>query len=172
MMRSLRVVAVASCCIALISGCGGDGGASVKLVPAMGSVTYNGSPLAGATVTFMPDNGPLAIAITDVKGEFKLNSGALPGCAVGPAKVAISVATPNSGSSSSKDGAVGAPKTQEEMAAQSAKMANMTTAYQNNDANKPKSLIPDKYTDANTSGLQYTIETDSSKNNFKIELRG
>jgi hypothetical protein len=158
------------CCAGLTLGCGENLDKDLKLSVTRGSVTYNGSPLAGATVTFMPEKGPLAIGITDLKGEFKLNSGTIPGCAVGPAKVAVTVSVPGDGGSMTIPDVTNAPKSAEGMAEMSKKMAEMTQQHQKNDS-KPKSIIPDRYKDANLSGLQYTIETDASKNVFKIELK-
>src|SRR4051812_10287496 len=100
MTRVLQIL-VTGVAVVVIFGCTDGSGTSVKLAPATGVVTYKGAPLAGATVTFMPEKGPLAMGVTDLKGEFKLNSGSMPGCAVGPAKVAVSIAAP--GESGSTD---------------------------------------------------------------------
>ncbi len=164
MASSVRVVIATFGCIWLITGCGGGDSKAPKVAAAGGSVTYKGGALAGATVTFMPEQGPLAIGVTDMKGDFKLSSGALPGCAVGPAKVYVRVETPGeSGSSAIPSGL--------SMEEQNKKMAAMTMAHQKTDNAMKKSLIPAKYSDPNSSGLSYTVDTDSSKNNFKIELK-
>jgi hypothetical protein len=63
----------------LAAGCG------PKAVPTEGIVTFDGKPVAGASVMFVPLQGPPASAITDEKGEFQLTTsgghgaGALPG---------------------------------------------------------------------------------------------
>ena len=77
MNEILRTVVAASICV-FLSGCTG-GGDDLKIAPAGGMVKYNGGPLAGANVTFMPDKGPLAMAVTDLKGEFKLATGGMKG---------------------------------------------------------------------------------------------
>lgn len=69
-----------------IAGCGGD---RPTLANAGGKVTYNGSPLEGATVTFIPDSGPAAVGRTEADGTFTLKTRGQPGAAVGPGKVAI-----------------------------------------------------------------------------------
>jgi hypothetical protein len=51
-------------------------GCGPKAVPTEGIVTFDGKPVAGATVMFVPVQGPPATAITDEKGEFQLTSGA------------------------------------------------------------------------------------------------
>lgn len=151
-----------------VVGCGGGGGKQPTLASAKGTVTYNGAPLAGATVTFLPDKGPLAIGVTGLDGAFKLNTGALPGCAVGHAKVSVRLDPPSDSSTSNtipKPGAGG------DITEQSKQMAQMTMAAQQADRGKAKSLIPDKYRDANSSGLEFTVDSSSSKNDFKIELK-
>jgi hypothetical protein len=173
MTNFLRVVAMGLGCVTAVTGCSGEDGSSPALAPVTGSVTYNGGPLAGATVTFMPGNGPLAMAVTDLKGEFKLNSGALPGCTIGPAKVAVSAIPPGEGSSNPaptfNSSAAMSPA---EMQEASKKMAEATQNYQaSGGAAKTKSLIPARYKDVATSGLSYTVDKDGAKNVFKIELK-
>ena len=152
----------------LLIGCGGDGGKQPTLAAAKGTVTYNGAPLAGATVTFLPDKGPLAIGVTGMNGEFKLNTGSLPGCALGHAKVSVRLDPPSestTGSTIPKPGSGG------DITEQSKQMAQMTMSAQQADRGKAKSLIPDKYRDTNSSGLEFTVDSSSSKNDFKIELK-
>lgn len=170
MKQFLRCVCTGSVVFALIVGCGGDPSAPT-LAPATGTVTYKGGALAGATVTFLPDAGPLAIGATNLKGEFTLKSGTFDGCTVGPVKVAISIggddnATPSPGMLNPS-----AAKSPAEMDAASKKMAEGTMAYQQAASSKPKSLIPARYKDAATSGLSFTVDRDGAKNNFKIELQ-
>ena len=155
-------------CFCIAAGCNGDG-TTVKLAKAGGNLTYKGSPLAGAQVTFMPEKGPLAIGMTDLNGDFKLNSGAIAGCAVGPAKVAIKVDSPEDDAGSVVD--LPTPKTPQEVDEHSKKVGEATMAHQKKMSEPKKSLIPKKYKDVATSGLAFTIESDSSKNNFKIDLK-
>lgn len=161
----MRAIFAGLFCLSVMVGCGGGGSKDLKLVPAGGSVTYKGSPLAGATVTFMPKKGPLSMAITDLKGEFKLATGTLPGCAVGEALVSVT-AVPPAGAGTS----ITAVKP-DGTAESSQKMAEMTMKAQSGGGSTaPQSLIPARYADPNTSGLSYTVDADSSKNVFKIEL--
>jgi hypothetical protein len=167
-----RVIATSLCCVCLVAGCGGEGaGKAPTLAPVTGQVTYKGSPLAGATVTFLPTDGPLAMAVTDLRGEFKLASGALPGCAVGRAKVAVSAVPPGESSSPDVTIAPGPATNPVDMEAQSKKMSDMTKTFQSQaGANKSKSFIPERYNEAKSSGLSFTVEPDGEKNKFKIEL--
>ncbi len=162
-MRTL----VAFVSMMIIAGCGGGDGKTPTLAAVKGSVTYNGSPLAGATVTFIPEKGPLAIGTTNLSGEFKLNTGALPGCAVGLSKVSVRLDPPSDEATASS---IPKPGSGGDITEQSKQMAQMTMAAQQSNS-KIKSLIPDKYRDANRSGLEYKVDSSGSKNDFKIELK-
>jgi len=73
--------------LAVILGVAGNGcGSSKKTVRVDGTVTWDGAPVAGATVTFVPtgEGGKEAIGLTDNSGNFELttfnsNDGAMPG---------------------------------------------------------------------------------------------
>ncbi|MDZ7620788.1 MAG: hypothetical protein U1E05_27615 [Patescibacteria group bacterium] len=62
----------------MVGGCGSGSAPpfAKDLVPATGRVTVNGSPLAGATVTFSPDisvaGGRHAMAVTDAEGMYEM----------------------------------------------------------------------------------------------------
>lgn len=65
-----------------LSGCGSEGTADTE--PVTGTVTYNGAPVADASVTFTPEKGRPATGITDAAGKFTLTTfakddGAVPG---------------------------------------------------------------------------------------------
>lgn len=172
-MRKIMCVAVACVsCVCLGAGCGGGSGKEPKIVSATGIVTYNGAPLAGAQVTFMPDDGPLATGVTDLKGEFKLKSGTLPGCTLGRSRVSVRAMTTVDNSSTAPDFTPGAANTPADFEAQSKKMAQMTQAYQARAAEtRPISLIPERYKDPKSSGLQFTVDADGANNIFKLELK-
>ena len=65
---------------AVVTGCGSTG-----TVPAGGTITYKGQPVANANVIFTPDGGgPIATGQTDAQGKFSLGvekpgEGAVPG---------------------------------------------------------------------------------------------
>ena len=171
MSKLLRVSVLLSFCVSVgLVGCGGgEGVKTVKLVPVSGTVTYKGGPLAGARITFVPEKGPLAMAQTEVDGTFKLKSGALNGCAVGKAQVAVSI--PTEAAATPQMTLNPSPKTPEEMAENSRKMAEMTTMQQKSaESKKAESLIPLKYAEAATSGLSFTIEPGGNKD-LVIELK-
>lgn len=57
----------------LLLGCGGD--APAPTVPVTGRLTFEGKPVAGASIDFVPGEGRApAIAITDENGEFELST--------------------------------------------------------------------------------------------------
>jgi hypothetical protein len=77
---------VAAACVVLaaivLAGCGSSGGAPTSKVT--GVVTYKGTPVADAGVTFTPEKGRPASGITDAAGKFTLSTfakddGAVPG---------------------------------------------------------------------------------------------
>jgi len=68
-------VALALTAIGLV-GCGSEG---FELVPVSGTVTLDGQPLAGASVSFQPTGGgatpgPGSSAVTDASGKFQLKT--------------------------------------------------------------------------------------------------
>ncbi|QDV50317.1 carboxypeptidase-like regulatory domain-containing protein [Gimesia fumaroli] len=72
------------------AGCGGEASDQPDLGLVQGTVTFEGSPLAGASITFMPDSGRPASGTTDAAGKYELiyirNT---PGCKIGHSKVMI-----------------------------------------------------------------------------------
>lgn len=166
--------------ILLLSGCSRS---DLKLAPVDGVVTYNGTPLANATITFVPEKGPIAMGTSDKSGRFKLSTGARPGAVLGRNAVAISVgpAQPDDASAKNRESVEKAPKSaaeaqnylnnagqiQKEQAAAKAKSNSKAKAgVKDNPQNSP---IPSKYMNTETSGLIYTIEP-SGKTGLKIEL--
>jgi hypothetical protein len=134
-----------------IAGCGQDGvEGRPKLYPASGVVTYQGKPVAGATVTFFPENQqlPSASAKTNANGKYVLQTfEADDGVVAGPHKVSI--------------------------------MKWEIEAFQVNedegDANfkpapPPKALVPANYANPGTSKLQATVE-ESRSNTFDFDLK-
>jgi hypothetical protein len=68
-----------------LAGCGGKGDVS-------GTVRFNGKPLAGGRVTFVPSDkgdGVYSLILTD--GSYKVT-----GCPAGPVKIAVQTAVPRS----------------------------------------------------------------------------
>ncbi|MDR3111299.1 MAG: carboxypeptidase-like regulatory domain-containing protein [Planctomycetaceae bacterium] len=78
-MNSLyQIDTLITCLIAivLLNGCGGKDPRSRDLVPASGSVVYNGKPVEGATVVFFNEDEPSkpgGSAVTASDGKFKIS---------------------------------------------------------------------------------------------------
>jgi hypothetical protein len=171
MLIHWRMFAAVAGCALLAMGCS-TGANAPQLVPADGEVTYKGSPIAGATVTFIPEKGPLAMAVTDLGGKFTLSTGSFPGVAAGPVTVSISANAPGQPGSTGTDAVSKLPTTPEETAAYHKKAMEMQKAQadgQSAAAAQPKSLIPERYTKSETSGLKFEVKA-SGENHFSIAL--
>lgn len=148
---------------AIFIGCGGgaDDSGKVPVFPASGTVTLNGSPLAGATVAFSPQSGqPTAIATTDDQGGFSLRTyDADDGAAEGAYKVVITkteVAAGGGGAGESGDH-------------EAAEEAGMTAGHEAGGGGEAKELVPSQYTSSDTTPLTAEVKS-SGENKFTFEL--
>lgn len=140
--------------LSLLIGCGSepelDGTTAVT-----GTVTHNGTPVEGATVTFSPTGeGRAASGITDAEGRFKLTTlaaddGAMPGVY----SVAIS-----------KTSVQGAMTVEESE-------AYLQKHNQAPPAPVTKELLPVKYKNPAQSGLSATVN-EGGENDFTFDLAG
>jgi hypothetical protein len=161
----------------ILAGCGSEGGA-VTLANAGGVVTFKGAPLADATVMFVPENGPVASATTDLSGKFTLSTGSRQGATVGTCKVTVTAFTGGGGTGATAADKMSAPPSgQAEGQARQVEMMNMQRkiaegggAVQEVLGSGTKSIIPERYAKADTSNLSFTVDKDASKNDFKIVL--
>mgnify|MGYP001412471187 CR=1 FL=1 len=157
----LNAAIVAVSCL----GCGGSAGLD-GLVKASGTVTYQGKPVEGATVSFRPVNGKRAASgRTDAQGRFHLTSlhpgdGAFPGAY----KVAISKI---------EDTDPAHQVTAEEFAAMVAGGKAPPREPARSGAGKSAGglvyHIPEKYLDADKSALTAEV-TASGENDFVFDL--
>ncbi len=173
MSRSTWRAAICGTVLAWV-GCSNGGGGDVQLVDVVGTVTYNGAPLSGALVTFVPAKGPLAMGKTDAEGKFSLSTGAEKGAVVGDAKVAVSLAAAGGGVTNAPAMSPGSAKSVEEGKAMMEKMAQQqyqATTGGGADTKASGSLLPEKYSNAETSGLTATVTADAAKNNFPFNLQ-
>lgn len=86
--RILKVALLALC--VSFAGCGGGLDDQPDLGLVKGTVTFEGDPLADASITFMPDSGRPASATTDEAGYYELTYiRNTPGCKIGHSKVMI-----------------------------------------------------------------------------------
>lgn len=156
MSRSVSYWYVVVACLAVgaFGGCSGGAKDKPKLYRVTGAVTYKGQPVPGAKVMFLGDGkSPPAVGVTDDSGKFILSSLAGTGAVAGKHPVMIVKNT---------DAAPEAPAdTSMEAAAKAAQTKNV--------APKEASLIPAKYANAATSGLEFEVKT--SGNDFPIDLK-
>jgi hypothetical protein len=156
-------------------GCSGPDRPKMALVT--GIVTYKGTPVAGATVSFSAENSPRsAIGVTDEKGLYQLTTfDANDGAVLGDHKVTIFKADP---------AAKGEPPKITEVSTEggtsSAGSIKVTTTLPtpgagngpmmpNQKPTGPKSLLPSKYADAIKSGLTAKV-VEGKENKFDFPL--
>jgi len=127
-----------------VAGCSGGDDKAPPTGQVTGKVTYKGSPVAGATVSFSTPNAPgLGIGTTDAQGGYQLRTGALEGAVIGDHVVLVT------------------------------KIAKADVDYNKamgigGEAVPPKNELPSKYADPKTSPLKFTVK--AGKNDFPIEL--
>jgi len=141
--------------VLLITGCGGGGsGNHLPTTPVTVTVTYNGPPVEGATVTFVDETGDHpAYGRTDAQGVAKLTSYEEgDGAVVGPYKVSIAKSEVTGQSTADQDSA----------------------AYVPPDASTPaptiKYHIPKKYESHASSRLTAEV-TEAGPNDIKFDLK-
>jgi hypothetical protein len=130
--------------VVTVIGCGGASDAPTTAA-VTGVVTYQGKPMPNLSVAFIPEAGMLATGTTDADGRFEMTTSAPgDGAVPGMHKVAINFV----------------PETPPEM-----------PGFPGSENVQP-SPIPLTYADVTTSGLTVTVDSDSSKNDFKFDLTG
>lgn len=134
--------------LGLLAGCGfapGPVATIEEVVPVSGTLTYQGKPLEGYQVTFLPTDGRrVAVGVTDSAGHFTLGTNTLnDGAPPGSHKVSVVWAGPPS-----TDGAVLDAPTQPP---------------------KPPVQIPTKYGNPESSGLTQEVPPEGLRD-LKIDL--
>lgn len=125
--RRWRLASAAVLAIGL-TGCGTE--PELPLVPVSGTVTYQGEPLSHGAVVFMPESGttgPQAVGHIQADGTFQMQTAGQSGAVVGKHRVAVHCRQQ--------------PK----------------PAEQRSMGPAPKSLIPEKYSNPETSSLQIDV---------------
>lgn len=160
-MKMLVLLAIAASAV-LVSGCAKDTGHRKTT----GVVTYNGEPVEGATVVFIPQvqGGASGSAMTDAQGAYSATSGSVgEGLLPGEYKVTIS-----------KRETVVDPD-------QAAYEAGEITYDELQERNRAKglsgtgpageSLVPEIYSNAAATPLTITVTDDAAKNKFDFDLK-
>lgn len=144
-------LAVAAIAVIASPGCSGEKKGDPNGRPVSGKVTYNGSPVEGASVTFSSPTAS-AFAITDAEGKYKLTTAGGDKVSLGQYQVSIV-----------KKDAPAPPAA-----------ATDSASYVPPDPNAPppappKDLLPAKYALPTTSQLTATVTADG-KNEFDFPL--
>ena len=85
-MNSARMLVSLIATVLICTGCN----TGPTLYPVTGTVTYNGTPVEGASVTFVPDKGPMVIGTTtDANGKFTVLTDGKPGAPKGTYKATV-----------------------------------------------------------------------------------
>jgi hypothetical protein len=148
---------IPACLAAAIVGCGSD----LNLAPVEGMVTFQGKPLANATVTFIPKGeGSLGVGITDEEGSFSILTGGQAGVTPGMCAVTVSKMESSGGGQAALEKMSEADRQKMMMSGKMQGVMNGT----------PKSAIPAQYGNAMTSGLSFEVMKDG-ENNFPITLQ-
>jgi len=132
----------------LLAGC--SAGSISGTAPVQGTVTYNGQPVAGATVSFVGEgDARMAVATTDAGGSYQLmtldTAGAMPG------KYTVLV-------------------TKTETVPDSDKVISMDEAAKNTGkAKEPKNLLPARFGDPAKTPLTFEVKPGQT-NKFDLKL--
>ncbi len=127
-------------------GCGQSG--NENLVPATGTILYNGTPVADASVVFRSE-ASIAFGMTDSSGRFELQTqGQGRGAEPGEYQVMVSKVAVVEAIAQEMDEAAANPV---------------------GEANVPKNELPAHYADPVKTPLEYTVTADEA-NDFNIEL--
>jgi hypothetical protein len=154
-----RVFLIALSLLCVLQGCGGGTKSGPKTTHATGKVTYKDVPVAGANVAFLGDGTiQAAQATTDSNGEFVLQTSGSDGAVPGTHQVTVIKIAQTAPAATKKAGAT---------SMESAAKANREAA--SGGAPAIQHLLPERYSKASTSGLQYTVK-DGDKNRFEISL--
>jgi len=142
--------------IALLTGCS-SGAKEPTIAAVKGKVIYQGKPVPRATVNFLAKGQPLASGSTNEQGEFTLNTKGRAGAPVGECRVTvIAMDAADTAGANAAPIEVGSPEYLKRQTAAPPK--------------PPKSLIPTKFSSAETSGITLTVDPDPSKNDLIVDL--
>jgi hypothetical protein len=153
--NSFFATALTALLVLVLSGCSNPDGKYSKVE---GTITYNGQSVDGATVSFQPvaPDGESASGLTDASGKFKLSSvgavdggrGALPG-EYRVTVVKREAPPPDPDQAAFDRGEIDYNQLQERL--------SRKNPYASTGGGKTKSLIPEKYATASSSGLTATV---------------
>lgn len=156
----------ASCLILLVtivSGCGQPTAARTPVYKVTGKVTFVGSPLIGAVVSFSPTgNQPAAIGRTNDTGNFTLTTyKAGDGAAAGDFKVLVMMIDSAGSGASPKDAHFKDQSSYVPIDTHAATKGGKATG----------NVLPAKFSDPKQSPLSATVDPKKSENTFNFDLK-
>lgn len=162
------VLAVWGLLMMLSTGCGGS---TPKLYPVSGTVTYEGKPLADASLLFIPQQGRPSVGTTDASGKYTMTTSGQPGAPAGTYSVTVSK---SSGQGSAGGESVQLPSSDAQVSEEEVKKVQEQMQQQmmgmQQKQTRPKPAIPQKYALPEGSGLTAIVTADPAKNVFNFEL--
>ncbi len=166
MLRSQWKCLVCLAALALFVGCGTSTGP--KTVPVTGTVTLDGTPVAGAVVTFSPEaaDGRAATGTTDGSGRFELTT-TVSGDGAVPGSYFVGISKTSGG-----EAAVGAGAVDEEAAYKAAEEKGIDVTGAAGAKEKPEAVkdeLPPRYKSPGTSGFDAEVK-EGEKNDFTFPM--
>lgn len=163
-MRLFRIQA--SCLIllvSLVSGCGSSSAGRTPVFKVTGKVTFVGSPLIGAVVSFSPTgNQPAAIGRTNDTGAFTLTTyKAGDGAAAGDYKVLVMMVDSAASDSTPKDAHFKDQSSYVPIDSHAATKGGKATG----------NVLPAKFSDPKLSPLTANVDPKKSENTFTFDLK-
>jgi len=132
----------------------------LNLLPASGTVTYQGKPLEGALVTFLGEGNKLGSGTTDAAGKYTISTLGKSGATPGKNQVAVT----------KQSGAASVPQTRDTTTPPSPEEIQkmMGDMKKNMSGKQAKHLLPAKYADPAQSG--FTADVQPGKSTFDFTL--
>ena len=150
-------------CAGVVAGCGESGPARQSVYKVSGTVTFHGSPLSGASITFSPTReGQLAAAgRSDDSGNFTVSTyGAADGAVAGEFKVLVRKYAEQPAADESADSGHSAdPNAPVDAGGHGAKKG----------ADPTGNILPPTYSNADTTPLTVTVTADG-ENQFELKV--
>lgn len=146
------------CLVAFVAvGCG-EGS---NLLPASGTVTYQGKPVEGALVSFLGEGNLLGSGTTDAAGKYTISTNGKPGATPGKNQVAITKQSGTGSAPQARPKSSTMPSPEEIQKMQAEMKSSMSGA-------KVEHLLPVKYADPAQSG--FTADVAAGKATFDFTL--
>lgn len=154
-MKYRQTLFMTGCCLFVMACSSSD---AIQFAAVQGTVTHMGAPLADAQLTFVPEHGPVAFAMTDLSGKYSVSGKR--GVAVGKVRVAVKIAgQEDAGSTTLASEFSKRPATPEEAQTYIKKAGEAQRQFNEkiDDKKSKAAMIPKRYASVDTSNLSYTV---------------